>query len=163
MSDTPESPPVVSGQDCLYFAERALDGMSDIVIRLGDDLANQRPPLPGANSPYQILVHCMGVCEYWGGRLIAGREVIRDRAAEFTAQGAVAPLVARVAHTKRRLREDITRLRPGAATRTEPPAAWNPTVDERRFTHSEALVHIVEELCQHHGQLEVTRDVLLQR
>jgi len=34
--------------------------MLDIVTRLGDDLANRHLDLPGANSPYAILTHCLG-------------------------------------------------------------------------------------------------------
>ena len=61
--------------DFLIFIDRALDKMTDIVSELGDDLANQKPDLPGANSPYAILTHCIGVIDYWIGSLIAGRGI----------------------------------------------------------------------------------------
>jgi len=69
---------MISDEDYLYFANRAIDGMVNIVTGLGDELANQRPPIPGANSPYALLTHCLGVVSYWAGALVAGREVIRD-------------------------------------------------------------------------------------
>src|SRR5215470_242127 len=50
--------------------------------------------MPGANSPYAILRHCLGVMEFWGGEVVAGREVIRDRPAEFRSHGPVADLAA---------------------------------------------------------------------
>ncbi len=42
---------MISTQDYLYFVDQALDGMVEIITGLGDDLANRRPDLPGANSP----------------------------------------------------------------------------------------------------------------
>ena len=54
------------------YVDRAVEAMADIVGDLGDDLANARPGLPGANSPYAILRHCLGVMEFWGGHVVAG-------------------------------------------------------------------------------------------
>ncbi|MEV1179628.1 hypothetical protein, partial [Nonomuraea sp. NPDC049784] len=65
---------MISDDDYLYYVDRALDGMTGIVAGLGDRLANTRPPLPGANSPYALLTHCLGVVSYWAGQLVAGRE-----------------------------------------------------------------------------------------
>ncbi len=45
------------------YVDRAVEAMADIVGDLGDDLANARPGLPAANSPYAILRHCLGVME----------------------------------------------------------------------------------------------------
>ena len=74
---------MISADDYLYFVDDALDGMVDIVMDLGDELANRRLDLPGANSPYAVLTHCLGVIEYWAGHLVAGRVIERDRPAEF--------------------------------------------------------------------------------
>ncbi|RZS44982.1 uncharacterized protein DUF664 [Herbihabitans rhizosphaerae] len=145
--------------DLLLFADRALDGMCDIVSGLGDELANTRPPLPGANSPYQVLTHCLGVMEYWAGQLIAGRAITRDRPAEFTASGPVDELVSLVAQRKQRFRDDLVHVRPGALVSTPPPKSWLP--DGYPFTHEVVLLHVLEELCQHHGQMEITRDMLI--
>lgn len=78
---------VVSISDFLWFVDHALDEMMTIVGQLGDDTANRRPDLAGANSPYAILRHCLGVMEYWGGAMVAGRVIARDRDAEFRAHG----------------------------------------------------------------------------
>ncbi|OLE28948.1 MAG: hypothetical protein AUG44_05960 [Actinobacteria bacterium 13_1_20CM_3_71_11] len=115
------------------YVDRAVEAMADIVGDLGDDLANTRPGLPGANSPYAILRHCLGVMEFWGGHVVAGRAVDRDRAAEFRASGPTP--------------------RGGAATRP----------DELEFvSQGHALLHVMEEVCQHLGQMEITRDLLRQ-
>lgn len=158
--DAATSSPQLSADDCLFFVDRALDQMVAIVTELGDTTANRSPDLPGANSPYQLLTHCLGVCEYWGGAMIAGRAVDRDRAAEFTAEGPVEPLAQRAQAAKAQFRRDVANLHSTAPTAATLPKHWNPTKAERTYTQGEALVHVVEELCQHLGHLEITRDIL---
>jgi hypothetical protein len=149
----------VSAADYLWFAELALDAMSSIVEGLGDELANCRPDLPGANSPYAILTHCLGVMEFWGGATVAGRSVERDRDAEFVAAGPVAELVARAAEAGRRLRVDLAGL-----DAAQEPSHVRRTPDELvpyTETKGAVLLHVLEELFQHLGHLELTRDILV--
>jgi Protein of unknown function (DUF664) len=141
------------------YVDHAVDGLASIVTSLGDDLGNQRPGLPGANSPYAILTHCLGVMAYWGGHVVAGRDVPRDRAAEFTAAGPVAGLVAAAQQAKAQFRADALTADPPAPPR-RPAARRGPDVLEVR-SQGHALLHVVEELYQHLGQAELTRDLLL--
>jgi hypothetical protein len=138
--------------------DEALDGMVEIVNELGDDLANRRLDVPGANSPYAILTHCLGVMEYWAGHLIAGRRIERDRDAEFRAFGAVADLVDRTTGARRQLETDLEDVEPFAAPLgvPQPEDADLPLAR----TQGGALVHLYEELAQHRGQMETCRDVL---
>src|SRR3712207_8993864 len=46
-------------EEYLWFVDDCLESMTRIVEELGDDLANTRPALPGANSPYAVLTHCL--------------------------------------------------------------------------------------------------------
>lgn len=140
--------------DLLYFVEVALDDMCTIVLFLGDDLANSRLDVEGSNSPFVILTHCLGVMEKWGGHTIAGRRINRDRDSEFVAHGTVADLVARIGPAKQRFREDISR-HDWAEAVTNPEKHY-----ERNAT---VLLHVLEELAQHRGHMEITRDVLLAR
>jgi hypothetical protein len=149
---------MVSDDEYLYFVDRAVDGMAAILADLGDDLANVRPDLPGANSPYAIVTHCLGVVDYWVGHLVAGRPVERDRPAEFSASGPLRDLVDRVDEAKGQLRLDLAVAKPAAPLRFEPPADYLATKPD--LTQGAALLHVFEELAQHHGQLEITRDVL---
>jgi hypothetical protein len=143
------------------YVDRAIEAMADIVGDLGDDLANTRPGLPGANSPYAILRHCLGVMEFWGGQVVAGRTVDRDREAEFNASGAVAGLIADAQEAQRRFRADIVTADPKARPMGDHPATGP---DELELTsQGHALLHIMEEVCQHLGQMEITRDLLRQR
>ncbi|GAA2615387.1 DinB family protein [Paractinoplanes durhamensis] len=148
---------VISRDDYLYFAGRALDGMAGIVAELGDDLANVRP-LPGANSAYALLTHCLGVVGYWAGALVSGREVTRDRAAEFTASGPVAPLLARVEAAREQLAADVLAADPDAPLHAVPVSSFQGPA--RGLTRGGALFHVYEELAQHHGQMEILRDAI---
>ncbi len=148
----------VSADDYLYFVERALHGMLSIVTEVGDDRCCERPDLSGANSPYGLLTHCLGVVEYWAGTLVAGRSVERDRLTEFGAAGTVAQISARVTSVTDQLARDVTGARSGDALRAEP-EAWSLGPD-RTLTQGGALLHLYEELAQHHGQMEVLRDAL---
>jgi hypothetical protein len=150
---------MISVDDLLVCVDEALDGMVEIVTGLGDRLANCQPDLSGANSPYAILTHCLGVMEHWGGHVIAGRVVERDRDAEFLAAGPVDQLVERVRQARRQLGEDLAKLEPFAPPRgaVAPEDADLPL----GRTQGGALVHIYEELAQHRGQMEGCRDVLL--
>lgn len=140
------------------FADQAVDKLTSLVTDLGDDLANTRPALPGANSPYAILRHCLGVMQFWGGQVVAGRTVPRDRAAEFTAAGPVADLVAAAQQAKRQFRADAQAADPQAPPKGTHPGKQPGQLDMRSQGH--ALLHVVEELYQHLGQAELTRDVL---
>jgi Protein of unknown function (DUF664) len=142
------------------YVDRAVEAMADIVGDLGDDLANARPHLPGANSPYAILRHCLGVMEFWGGQVVAGRTVDRDRKAEFRASGPVAGLIADAREAQRRFRTVIVTADPKAR-----PPGDHPTTGPHELeltSQGHALLHVMEEVCQHLGQMEITRDLLRQ-
>lgn len=144
--------------DYCWYIDHALDAMVAIIVDLGDEDANVQPDLPGANSPYVILTHCLGVMEYWGGRMIAGRPIARDRPAEFTASGPVSELARRVAVARSNLDADIATVDPAAP----PASAPDPGDDKLPLgrTQGGVLLHIYEELSQHLGQIELTRDVI---
>lgn len=152
---------MIETEDFVWFLDEALDGMVAIVEQLGDRLANQRPDLPGANSPYAILTHCLGVMEFWAGHVVAGRVVERDRAGEFVATGAVADLVSRVSEARRRLERDLAEVEPLAGPRCPLEAGSEDAGLPIARTQGGALVHVYEELAQHRGQMELTRDLLL--
>jgi hypothetical protein len=150
---------MISTDDYLWYVDAALDSMVEIVTSLGDELANRAPDLPGANSPYAILTHCLGVMAYWGGDVVAGRDIERDRQAEFVATGSVADLVKRTQEARRQFASDVARVEAQA------PARGDVRPDDRVIpigrTQGGALIHVYEELSQHLGQMEISRDILL--
>jgi hypothetical protein len=148
----------MNSDEYLYFADNALDGMCRIAMDLGDDLANRRPAIPGANTPYGLLIHCLGVANYWAGGLVAGRHIERDRDAEFLATGPVAQLGPLVEQAKAQLADDVAGAVPEAPLRRQPDAEYQGPLQP--LTQGSVLLHVLEELCQHHGQLEIIRDAL---
>ena len=90
-----------------------------------------------------------------------GVVVPRDRDAEFTSTGTVEAALALLAAGRVALHEDVA-----AASPDEPPAsppAGGDADESGLRTQGGVLLHVYEELAQHLGQLEVTRDVLLAR
>lgn len=152
---------VISIEDYLCFVDEALDGIAEVLLALSDDTANARPTFPGANSPYAIATHCLGVMEHWGGARAAGRTIERDRPAEFTATGSVDDLVQRISAAKDQLHRDVASLDPAALPCSEPDI--QDVGHPMEASEGGVLMHIYEELAQHHGQLEITRDLLQSR
>jgi hypothetical protein len=149
----------VAPADYLWFVDRALNAMVQIVVDLGDDLANRRPNLPDANSAYAILTHCLGVMEYWGGGTVAERDFSRDRASEFVAHGGAVELAERAGAARRRLAEDIAGHVSMAAPANVRPHPEDPRPYDQR--KGAVLVHVLAELNQHLGHMELTRDLVL--
>lgn len=143
----------------LFLVDRALDGMVAILNTLGDDLANERPDLDGANTPYGIVTHCIGVATWWSGEVAGGVTVPRDREAEFPATGKVADLIARVPQARQALAEAVAAGDWEGKNRGAVPAGFADT--PIGATRGGALLHVYEELAQHLGHLEITRDILL--
>jgi hypothetical protein len=150
---------MISTDDYVWFVNRTLDQMVEVLRQLGDERACERPDLPGANSPYGIVTHCLGVTTFWAGHLVAGREVVRDREAEFRATGDVEELVTRIEAAKVQFRFDVDAAHLDDALRFEA----SPADADLPFGKQQgaALFHVFEELKQHLGQMEITRDVLL--
>lgn len=144
----------------LYFLRRAFDGMLRVLDDLGDDLGNTRPPFPGANSVYAIAYHCVAVADYWTGHIVAGREVARDRASEFTATGRGRHLSRRVDELFAQLEADLATVTPASLPRSTPPAGFEGP--DRPLSVQGVQLHVLEELAQHHGQIQITRDLLKQ-
>lgn len=144
------------------FIDRALEGMVKIAEDLGDDLVNVVPELPGANSAYGILNHCVGMATYWIGHLLGEGSPERDRAAEFVAQGTVSDLRNKVEALQKQIRLDIDHMQSEKPLISPPRPQFNPIpLDPKDVMQGTALIHSYEELAQHRGQMELTRDIVL--
>ncbi len=145
--------------DYLRFCDQALDGYAALVTALGDDLVNARlDGIPGSNSAFALVTHIDGMTARWVRTVNRGVVVPRDRAAEFTATGTAAQALASIERTRALLHDDAPAASPGELP-ADPAHEKNGTLSYA--TQGEVLLHVYEELAQHLGQLEVTRDVLL--
>ena len=96
--------------------------------------------------------------EFWGGQVVAGRAIERDRDAEFVATGSVASLVVATQQAKDTFRVDAAGADPSA-----PPPGSHPgkgPAELELLSQGSALLHVLEEVTQHLGHMELTRDML---
>ena len=148
----------------LAYVLAKFDAIVTIVRDMDDATANATLPVAGSNSPYALLTHCLGAMRRWSSTVNLGGTVPRDRDAEFTATGPVSTLVERAARERQAFRDDVAATDLDAlpvappADRVDAPARSYQVTDCRAV-----LLHVVEELAQHLGHLEITRDVLLAR
>lgn len=119
-------------------------------------LLNERPTQGSTNPVGAPVLHCCAVCEFWLGHVALGRATNRDRAAEFARRTTVAECRTEVAQALARAEADLQRLQEGAGQ----PHAMRARLAGDGGDHA-VLLHVIEELFQHLGQMEVTRDVLL--
>ena len=94
---------------------------------------------------------------YWLGSVLSGRPDTRDRDAEFRAQGTVAEIRQAVHALLQQIQEDITHVQ------GDQPLGYPVDLHGHMHDHTQGdvLLHCYTELAQHHGQMELTRDILL--
>lgn len=149
----------LSQQTAERYVRHAFVQMLAVADRLGDELLDERPHGPGTNSVAALIVHCCSLTPWWLGHVALGDPTDRQRDAEFHATAELADLHALVAETLELLPVLLARLEAGDG------------VDEggRAFLHdgdasdASVVVHVLEELYQHLGHMELTADALLTR
>ncbi len=145
--------------DVVAFIELALDRMMAKASALGPQVSD-RPHLEGSNSVFSLVVHCVGVADWWLDHVIMGRPSARDRDAEFLASGGLADLESLVAEFVSRLPD----LAAEAALEPQPRSTYlEPATAPIRtwpWTTASIILHVIEELFQHAGHVDVTADLL---
>ncbi len=140
------------------FVLRKFDELVRLASQLDDEAANRTTAHVDSNSVIQILVHCCGMMRRWSASVNLGIEVPRDREAEFTAQMPVAEALELAARTRAEFLVDVEQTDPAATPVAVPPGRedfWTVSCEG-------VLLHVFEELCQHLGQAEITRDTVTQ-
>lgn len=139
------------------YLDMAFDEMLEIAERVGPRL-DERPLGPTTNAVGALIYHCTEVCEFWLGHAALGRPSERRRDDEFSTSLPLDELVARVATTREQVRRDLAALAQGHGVpsdlRSVLPAGGS---------DASVVLHLVEELFQHIGQMEVTADVFRAR
>ena len=149
---------VITVEDFEVFCRRSFDGVLRVADRLGDDLINDRPHQTSGNSPFALVTHILGACEWWVGHIVLGQPSDRAREREFLATGTVADLHAAV----NTWLEMLASRKPALAAATELagiPETQTPLAGD--WTVGAAMIHAYEELAQHLGHLEITAELLL--
>lgn len=139
------------------YLRHAFAQMLAVADRLGDERVNLRPHGSTTNSVAALVVHCCGMAEFWLGHVALGRPSSRDRAAEFTTTATVAELHALVGSSLVTILRDLEHIAAGEA---------KPGHEAREHlvgggSDASVVLHVVEELFQHLGQIELSADALL--
>ena len=138
------------------YLEDAFAHLLAVAGRLGDERINRRPHGPTTNTGAALVVHCCGLTRWWLGHLALGEPTDRDRASELDAEATVAELAALVEATVARALDHLRRLDAGEGV---------PVADRRcdlpaGASDASVVLHVLEELYQHLGHLELTADAL---
>ena len=141
------------------YLREGFEQMIRVAERLGDELVSERPVGESTNSVAGLIAHCCGVAEFWLGHEGLGRASTRDRDAEFRTVATVEELREIVAARIARVEADVADLdrrglAPGPTRRDELPGGATP---------ASIVVHVVEEVYQHTGHMDIAADVLLAR
>ena len=142
------------------YMRHAYAQMLNVADRLGDDRVNDRPRGTGDNAVAALIVHCCGVTEFWIGHVALGRPSHRDRDSEFTSIATVAELHAMVDATLAQVGADLGAMDAGA---TQADRTGRQFLDGGDETDGAIVLHVLEELYQHLGHMEVTADALMIR
>lgn len=130
--------------------------MLAVADRVGEPRINERPLGPTTNAIAALIVHCCGVAEFWLGHVALAEPSERDREGEFSQTATLDDLHAQVAATRDRIRILLARLEDGDG-RDEGGRQFLPGADT---SDASVVLHVVEELYQHLGHIELAADAL---
>ena len=124
---------------------------------LSEDELNRAPDLPGANSAYVIATHTFGNMRAWVLGVICGRDLRRDRPAEFASRGTYEALGKTACALSGEIEAALRELDPATLGDRFVPAQelWGegePVELERRG----CLAHVLEHAGIHLGQIHMT-------
>lgn len=135
----------------------AFGQMLDVADRLGDGRVNDRPLGADTNAVAALVIHCCAVTEFWIGHVALGRPTTRDRESEFSSTATVAELHTLVASTLAQVNEDLTAIDEG---RTQPDRTGRQFLEGGDQSDGAIVLHVLEELYQHLGHVELAADAL---
>ncbi len=147
---------LTSESTCVYL-RHAFSGMLRVLDRLDDETVNQKPQDWGTNSVAGLIVHCCELAPSWFEMPGLGRDSDRDRDAEFAAYATVSELRERIAVATERSCELAVEFHGGPTVTDHPFRDFMPGTDR---TDGALVLHVLEELFQHLGHMEVTADAV---
>lgn len=120
---------------------------------LSPEALNWKPPAPDTNSPFVLATHLIGSEKSWYWQTIGGKEIRRDRDAEFVARGADASQFraeyARLAQTSEAILLALTESDLASTRKTnygERSVRW-------------CILHMLEHYAEHNAHIELTRQL----
>jgi hypothetical protein len=139
------------------YMRRAFAQMLDVADRVGDTRVNDRPLGQKTNAVAALIIHSRAVAEFWIGHVALGRPSDRDRESEFSTTATVAELHALVDETLAQLSEDLAAIDAG---KTQPDRTGRQFLEGGDESDSAIVLHVLRELYQHLGHMELAADAL---
>ena len=139
------------------YLRHAFAGMDRVLDRLDDRSVNERPAGWGTNSVAGLIVHCCELAPSWFEMPGLGRDGHRNRDAEFAATASIDELRARIASATDATIELAEEFLVGPTVPDHPFRGFMPGDDR---TDGALVLHVLEELFQHLGHMEVTTDAV---
>jgi len=140
------------------YVAQAFDGMRGVLDRMGGAQLNVRPFGDETNSISALVAHATAVADYWLGHVGLGLATTRDRESEFRFEADDAELRARIDGAQAAADGYVARLDAGEG---QPSEVREVLVGDQ--TDGSIVVHVLEELYQHLGHMDITADALLAR
>jgi hypothetical protein len=135
-----------------YEFDRLLEAIAD----LDEEAVNWRPPAPGTNSLLVLVTHAIASAEEHVVGIAAGMTVVRNRDAEFVANGAAVHLASRASEVRGRIGEALSSLDGRLDEERDAPSRKWPAP---HGTVRDRLVHSVSHTAEHVGHAQLTRDL----
>jgi uncharacterized damage-inducible protein DinB len=137
------------------------EAFREVLAGLPDGALNWQPG-PGTNSIAVLVEHAWGAARAWTARA-AGREVERDRAAEFRVTRSASELADLLAHGLAQIEEHLAAVDPTRYGERSLPPGTQPPASARDVTRAWCLLHAVEHAREHLGQAQLTRQLWQQQ
>jgi len=142
------------------YIRHAFRQMLDVADGLGDQRVNDRPLGSDTNAVAALVVHCCGVTEFWIGHVALGRPTGRERESEFSRTATVPELHAMVDATLGQVSNDLVAIDAG---KTQPDRTGRQFLEGGDESDGAIVLHVLEELYQHLGHMELAADALTVR
>jgi uncharacterized damage-inducible protein DinB len=138
------------------YIRHAFAQMLAVADRLGEPLINRRPLGPQTNAVAALVIHCCAVAEFWLAHVALGYPSARDRETEFSRAATLAELHALVGDSLERTAGYLRRLEAGEGT----DGGGRQFLLDGDVSDASVVLHVVEELYQHLGHMELATDAL---
>jgi hypothetical protein len=130
---------------------------------LSADQLNSRPSFEGANSVWVLATHTVGNARAWILGIACGREMRRDRPAEFASSGDdAAALVSTIERASDEVASALRELDPGRLdARLVPPQDLWGEGPPHEISVRDAIVQVIEHASLHIGHIDIVRSLAL--
>lgn len=132
--------------------------MLEVADRLGEEKVNERPLGAGTNAVAGLIVHCCGVTEFWLSHVALGGPSNRDRDGEFSTTATIDELHRLVDTALAGALADVAQIEAGFGQDEGGGRQFLPGGDG---SDAGVVLHVLEELYQHLGHMELAADALL--